>query len=57
LSLLEVPGLSVPLVFEGVPTLPERARPPYDIVSGFVSVAVLLVTVAVIVEMPTTWRF
>jgi hypothetical protein len=54
LPLLALPGASVPLVLESVPTPPERARPVYDIVSGFVSAAVLLVTVAVIVEVPPT---
>ena len=54
LPLLEPPGLSVPLVLESAPRPPFRARPVYDIVSGFVSAAVLLVTVAVIVEVPPT---
>ncbi|NBT14331.1 MAG: hypothetical protein EBS56_12265 [Planctomycetia bacterium] len=54
LPLLEMPGASVPLVLESAPALPERVRPAYDIVSGFVSAVVLLVTVAVIVEVPPT---
>ena len=53
LPLVELPGATVPLVAESPPA-PVTARPVKASWSGFVTDAVLLVTVALIVDVPPT---